>query len=143
MKKLLIVLFLLMAQRIIAQNNSSVYILDFVKIKDDKIQETLYFYENNWKEFRDIALQKGYIKSYQLLKMQANNQADFDLILMTEYADSTQYQLAEERFQEIIREHSNQGIKLLNDLKPADFRQNLFMKTAQVWFESSEVEVKK
>ena len=49
-------------------------------------------------------LHKGYIKSYQLLLTVADSLSNFDLMLITEYADSAQEKLSEERFQQIIKE---------------------------------------
>jgi hypothetical protein len=108
--------------------------MDFVKIKNGKQKEALFFYENNWKVYRDIALEKGYIKSYKLVTTLADSIANFDLILITEYADSLQEKLSEERFQLIIKEKSPNGPKLLNDLKPNDFRQNLFLKEVKTLY---------
>jgi len=115
----------------------TVSVMDFVKVKDNKYPETLYYYENNWKVYREIAVKSNFISSYKLLKMSADSIANFDLILITEYADSSQFKLAEERFQKIIKEIRPNGPKLMNNLKPADFRQNVFAKEAQTLFSSS------
>jgi hypothetical protein len=85
---------------------------------------------------RDIALKNGYIKSYKLLTTSADSTADFDLLLITEYADSIQFKLSEERFQQIIKATRPDGPKLLNELKPTDFRQNLFFKKTETLFSS-------
>ena len=58
--------------------------------------------------------------------------ADFDFILITEYGDSTNYRLAEERFDKIIKEINPNGPKLLNALKPNEFRNNIFFKKALI-----------
>ena len=108
--------------------------MDFVKIKNDHRREALYFYEHNWKTYRDIALQKGYIKSYQFLTTTPDSVAGFDILLITEYADSLQLKNSEQRFQEIIKIISPEGPHLLNDLKPTDFRQILFSKKLQTFF---------
>jgi len=112
--------------------------IDFVKIKNDLRSEALFYYENNWKLFRDIALEKNYIKSYKLLITRPDTTANnFDLILITEYSDSTQFKLNEQRFQEIIKTSRPDGLKLLNDLKPNDFRQLLFFKQAETIFNAN------
>ncbi len=109
--------------------------IDFVKIKNDHRPEALFYYENNWKLFRDIALEKNYIKSYKLLTTRPDTTSNnFDLILITEYSDSTQFKLNEQRFQEIIKTSRPSGLKLLNDLKPNDFRQLLFFKQTETIF---------
>lgn len=63
--------------------------------------------------------------------MNANATTIFDIILITEYADSVQLRLGEERFQKIIKETRPNGPRLLNEHKPADFRQNVFTKQAE------------
>jgi hypothetical protein len=136
MRNLLFITLLFFMNISSGQCQTMVSIIDFVKVKNDKHQEALYYYENNWKVFRDIALAKGYIKSYRLLSTKADSMSNFDLILMTEYADSTQYKLSEERFQKIIKEASPNGLKLLNELKPNDFRQNVFFKKTETLFTS-------
>ena len=110
----------------IGQTSSTITALDFVKIKNDRHKEAIYFYENNWKFYRDIAIQKHFIKSYRVLFNKADSTANFDLILITEYADSSQFKLSEDRFQTIIKETRLNGARLLNDFKPNDFRQNIF-----------------
>ena len=113
----------------------SISTIDFVKIKNNHRQEALFYYENNWKIYRDIALEKDYIKSYKLLTtLPDTTKNNFDLILVTEYADSSQFKLNEQRFQEIIKTSRPSGPKLLNDLKPNDFRQLLFYKQTETLF---------
>lgn len=133
MKNMLIILSLLFCSTyIFAQNHTDISVIDFVKIKNNHRQEALFYYEKNWKAARDIAVRKGYIKSYSLLSTDADSVANFDLILITVYKDSTQFNLTEERFAEIFKEIRNGGPLLLNDLKPAEFRQNVFYKKADL-----------
>jgi hypothetical protein len=116
----------------LAQNTISV--IDFVQIKDGKQKETLYYYENNWKVYRDIAVKKGYISAYRLMTTTADSTANFDLILITEYADSLQFKSREARFQQIIKEVNPNGPKFLNDLRANDFREIVFSKEASTLF---------
>ena len=118
------------------QKGHEISIVDFVKIIPGKGKEAIYFYENNWKVYRDIALQKGYIKSYRMLLTQADSVGNFDIMLFTGYADSSQLKLSEERFREIIKSINPNGPKLLNELKPAEFRQNIFFKKTETLFDS-------
>ena len=120
-----------------SQSHLPVSQIDFVRIKDAGKAEALYFYENNWKVYREVALKKGYIKSYNLLTAKADSLADFDIMLVTEYADSTQFKNSEAHFQQIIKELRPGGPKLLNELKPADFRINLYSKVANSMFYGS------
>jgi hypothetical protein len=141
MKKLLVTSLMIfgLIKLSAGQTPSPISVIDFVKIKDEKIKEALYFYENNWRVYRAIALTKEYIKSYQLLTTAADSNANFDIILITEYSDSTQLKLSEKRFQEIIKDLRPTGPKLLNNVKPNDFRVNLFYKTAQEVFSSEKI----
>lgn len=143
MKRFTFAIFLLLTTAVIAQKQASIMTIDFVKIKNNNRAEALFYYENNWKVFRDIALERGYIKSYKLLTTTADTTANFDLILMTEYGDSTQYNLGEKRFQEIIKETRPGESRLLNELKPGDFRQNLFFRKTETLFSNGDSRDKK
>lgn len=134
MRNLLLPTFLLLTGILLGQTQTTVTAIDFVKIKNNNRQEAIFFYKNNWKVYRDIALEKGYIKSYKLLTTTADTTANFDLILITEYGDSLQFKLSEERFQQIIKATRPDGPKLLNELKPNDFRKNLFFKETETLF---------
>lgn len=63
---------------------------------------------------------KGYIKSYQLLRTQKQDIIQFDLILMTEFADSTSHSKMEENFREVMEARTG-GAKFLNELRPKEF----------------------
>lgn len=134
MKPLVVIALMLASFSISAQSTPPVSVIDFVKIKEGRHPEALYFYENNWKVYRDIALQKGYISSYRILTVQPEPGGLFDLMLITEYSDSTQLALAEERFTAIIKETRPDGPRLLNAVKPADFRHNVYLRRASTLF---------
>lgn len=136
MNRFFLTLFLLLPTLSFGQINKSISIIDFVKINNDKISEARYYYENNWKVYRDIAIDKGYIKSYRLLTTTKDSSSNFDLIIITEYTDSIQFKASEANFQKIIKEVRPNGPKLLNDLKPNDFRKSLFLKQAETLFSS-------
>ena len=127
----LFIVFLMVSEEVFAQSDKPVAMYDFVKIKDGRIQETLYYYENNWKIYRDIALKKNFITAYKIVTCQPDSLAGFNLILITEYADSAAYTKSEERFSEIIKETRPNGPLLLNEIKPADFRENLYFRKAE------------
>lgn len=143
MKNILIITLLLLTNILFGQSQQTITVIDFVKIKNDKRQEAIFFYENNWKVYRDIALKKGVIKSYKLLTTSADTTANFDLMLITEYADSAQFKLSEERFQKIINTIAPKGPKLLNELKPKDFRTNVFLKKTETLFSSDSKKTKR
>ena len=124
----------LFASGLFAQKNTPIWVADFVKVKSGHRAETLFFYENNWKVYRDTALAKGYISGYRLLETMPDSLGNFDFVLMTAYPDSAAYAKSEEHFQPILKNLRPDGPKLLNNLKPADFRENLFFKTCKTVF---------
>ncbi|MBN8674664.1 MAG: hypothetical protein J0L56_11045 [Chitinophagales bacterium] len=128
------VLLLLFSAITIASHAQTVLVMDFVKIKNGKQAEALFFYENNWKLYRDIALEKGFITAYRLEKTTADSSASFDLVLITEYADSSMYRKSEDNFRAILSTARPNGPLLLNELQPADFRQNVFVKVTETLY---------
>ena len=122
MQKIFIVLLLLIIKTAAAQQSGPVILMDFVKIKEGKKAEALYFYENNWKLYREIALKKKVIESYQLMEVAQDSLSNFDLILITSYRDSLQFLQSEENFRPIINETRPNGPVLLNHLTPADIQ---------------------
>jgi hypothetical protein len=111
--------------------------MDFVKIKDGKKAEAMYFYENNWKLYREEALKRKIIHSYRLVEAVPDSVGNFDLILVTVYNDSVQYPKSEENFRPILAALRPNGPALLNNLKPADFRENVFFKITRTLFIST------
>lgn len=105
--------------------------MEFVKIKNVRIDETLYFYDHNWEAFRKIALDRGYLKSYKLYFSGPDPNADFDIILVTEYSSKADYESSEAGFQEIISEIRPDGSKLLNATKPGEFRETVFVEEVE------------
>lgn len=120
-----------------AQSNTTVTLMDFVKIKPGKTAEAMFFYENNWKPYRDLAIKRKIIHSYEIVKAQPDSVNNFDLILITVYKDSTQHAKSEENFRSILTELRPNGPVLLNDVKPADFRQNVFARVVRPLYSSS------
>jgi hypothetical protein len=104
----------------VAQQNPGIWVIDLVKIKPGKEKEALYFYENNWLVFRKSAKEKGYIKSYQLLHSKKQDVQQFDLMLMTEFADSTSFKKMEENFRTVMEARTG-GARFLNELRPKEF----------------------
>jgi hypothetical protein len=136
MPRIFTVLLLFITKTAAVQQSGPVVLMDFVKIKEGKKAEALYFYQNNWKLYREIALKKKVIESYQLMEVAPDSLRNFDLILITSYRDSLQFLQSEENFRPIINETRPNGPVLLNHLKPADFRQNVFFKVTQPIFSS-------
>jgi len=105
--------------------------VDFVKIKDGKRDEALYYYENNWRLYREEALRRGLIHSYELIDAKSPAGAEFDLILITRYRGAAQLRESEKNFEPILKQMRPNGPLLKNDLKPDDFRQSVYLYTGE------------
>ena len=116
--------------------SQSISVLDFVQVKEGHRAEAVFFYENNCKLYRDIAVKKGFILSYRLEEVVADSAGTFNLVLITEYRDSVFYQNSEANFREILASARPNGPLLLNNLQPADFRKNLFVTITRNLFRS-------
>ena len=124
MKTALLIAMVFISSYNYAQQDSKISSVSFVKIVNDNRDEALYYFQNNWKVLRDMALSKNYISSYELMETPGNNEASFDLILITTYTNEEQYNLRETHFEELIIEKGD--LKLLNNKKPEEFRKTLF-----------------
>lgn len=109
-----------------AQPDHRLSTIDFVQFLNDNEQEAIFYYQHNWKILRDMALEKGYIKSYQLLQTPVSKEEPFHLILITTYPNQEQHDLKEAHFSELIKEKG--ALELMNDKKPNEFRKTLFRK---------------
>ena len=111
-----------------AQQDSKFTTIDFVQILNDNKAEAVYYFQNNWKVLREMALEKGYIDSYQVLETSYSDDAPFHLMFVTTYSNKEQYDLREDHFGELIKEKG--GLDLMNDKKPGEFRKSVFTKEA-------------
>jgi len=100
--------------------------MDFVQVLQNNLEECRFYYQNNWKVLRVNAMKKGYIHSFQLLESSPTEEAPFRFILITTYANKDQFSKREAHFQELI--DAKGPLKLLNSIKPGDFRKVLFGK---------------
>ncbi|MDT0552308.1 hypothetical protein [Urechidicola vernalis] len=109
-----------------SQKDKTISTIDFVQIVDNNYDELIYYYENNWKVLREMAVKKGYIQTYQVMESPTADSTGFDIILVTTYENDQQYEKRETHFQELIKEKG--ALKLLNDKKPGDFRKVIYNK---------------
>lgn len=79
----------------------SIWATDFIKTKDGQHEAYLRSLRANWEKARVKAIELGYVKAYRVLTLPGN--ADWDVVLMTEYADRASFDKAEEHFQEVFR----------------------------------------
>ncbi|OIQ38722.1 MAG: hypothetical protein BM563_05565 [Bacteroidetes bacterium MedPE-SWsnd-G1] len=109
-----------------SQKDKKISTIDFVQIVNNNYDEVIYYYENNWKVLREMAVKKGYIETYQVMESPTADSTGFDIILVTTYKNDQQYEKRETHFQELIKEKG--PLKLLNDKKPGDFRKVIYNK---------------
>lgn len=110
--------------------------IDFIKIKDGKRDEAIYFYENNWRAYRDAAIKRGVIDSYELIDVRSEKDAAFDLILITRFRGEEQFKNSEKAFEPIVKEITPNGPFLKGTSKPDDFRQNVSFYNGKALFRS-------
>lgn len=111
------------------QNDRKISRIDFVQILNENKEEVLFYYENNWKVLREMALEKNYIHSYELLETPFSEDEPFQLMLITTYLNQKEYDQAEERFDKLIAERG--PLRLMNEKKPGEFRKVLYNKMAK------------
>lgn len=110
----------------IAQQNEMISTIDFVEILNSNKAEAQHYYQNNWQELRKMAVNEGYIDSYQLLETPYSEEAPFHMILITTYLNKEQYDKREDHFRELIEKKGE--LNLLNEKKPSEFRKTVFSK---------------
>ncbi|MEO1031320.1 hypothetical protein [Winogradskyella sp.] len=108
----------------LGQTNEKITTLETVEVLNNNEEEALYYFQNNWKKLREKAVEKGYIDSYQLLKTTYSDETPFHVLLVTTFANESQFENRETHFQELIK--ASGGLKLMNDKKPSEFRKSVF-----------------
>lgn len=109
-----------------SQEDKRMSTIDFVEILNDNKEEALFYYQNNWQVLREIALKKDYIHSFQILETTSSPETPYNFILITTYANKTQYDERETHFNAIIK--NQKGLKLLNTKQPNNFRKVIIRK---------------
>lgn len=125
MRFLLLKLFVVVSFLSYAQDER-ISSLDFVQILDGNVDEAMFYYQNNWEQLRLMALDSGYIHSYELLETSFDDNAPFHLILLTTYANQEQFDRREDNFGALIAVKGE--LQLLNEKKPNEFRKVIFWK---------------
>lgn len=126
MKTVILLIFLGISAMSYGQNDNRITTIEFVQILNDNKKEAIYYFQNNWTVLRDMAIDKSYIHSFQLLETPLSEGEPFQLMLITTYISKEQYDLREDHFAELIKEKGE--LKLMNDKKPSEFRKTLFSK---------------
>ncbi|MGI9549792.1 MAG: hypothetical protein ACR2MT_01230 [Aurantibacter sp.] len=126
MRTLILLIVLITSFANYGQQDTKISTMDFVQILDDNKEEAIYYFQNNWKVLRNMAIKKGYIHSYEFLEAPISEGAPFQLVFITTYQNQEQYKLREDHFAELIKEKGK--LRLMNDKEPDEFRKSLFTK---------------
>jgi hypothetical protein len=114
---LLVIVLVFVVQSATAQ----IATIDITKAQVDYEKEVMFFFHNNWKPFREEALKANYISGYQLIRTQPDSTGLFNVILITQFADSLQFKNVEGNFRPIMKRLSPNGPKMLNGVLPKEF----------------------
>lgn len=82
--------------------SGSVWSVDLIRTLPGMQAEYLASIEENWAGARELAHDRGAVRSYRALAADPDEERGWDVILMTEYADSATWARREEIFQEIF-----------------------------------------
>ncbi|MEZ5422074.1 MAG: TlpA family protein disulfide reductase [Pyrinomonadaceae bacterium] len=114
--------------KVIALTEAPIYtIVEFVKFKSGNAKQAEYYYENNWKLFREEAKKRNVIMSFDMLPADKESAGAFDLILITRYRGKEQFDASEKGFEPILKALRPNGPALLDALKPDEFRETVFV----------------
>lgn len=131
MRAIFILTFILVCQVLFAQSRS-VMLVDVMSINQQHKAEALYYYEHNWKLYREEAIKQGVITGYQFYETE--NEDSLEFVLITEFKDESQYDSVEMNFVPILKTLRPGGPVLLNEVKPEDFRSSVSTKKAyKLW----------
>ena len=102
MTRILLIIFIFSSSFVksISQNYIT---LDIVKVNAAYKEEAMYFYNENWKQFRIEAHKKGFISGFEMLKTETDSSKYFQLILITKYPDSLTFHNKEQNFAPIMK----------------------------------------
>lgn len=101
--------------------NAQIATVDIIKARAQYEKEAMYFFEQNWKPFREEALKLNHISGFQLIKTAADSTGLFNIVLITQFSDSTQFKKVEENFRPIMKRLSPTGPRMLNGVTRKEF----------------------
>ncbi|KXJ98651.1 MAG: redoxin domain-containing protein [Acidobacteria bacterium OLB17] len=114
--------------KVIALADAPIYtVVEFVKFKEGLAKQAEYFYENNWRLYREEAKKRNVIASFDMMKAGPEAGGTFDLILVTRYRGKEQFDNSEKGFEPILKELRPNGPALLDGIKPKAFRETVFV----------------
>jgi hypothetical protein len=114
------------------KQNETIVSLDAFSCRRDLERECMYFYEQNWKLYRDEALRLGHISGYELQRSEPDSTGTFDVILITRYANAAKYEAREENFRPLMRAVRPSGPIMLGPTKRSELLQFKYAATTRV-----------
>ena len=105
--------------------SQSIVTFDIVTIDNRYEKEAMYFYNENWKKFREEAIKQGFISGFEMLKTETDEKNTFQLFLITRYPDSETFKKMEENFGIVMKKISPNGPKMLNEIPRNRFVVNI------------------
>jgi hypothetical protein len=124
---LVLIILCLNIQSSFGQKSKSVWTVDFVKVKNNQLDSAVLVLQKNWGAARKYAKKMKFVKSYQLLianqGIKAN--AEFDILLVTEYADKEKYENREKNFSIVFDKFLPDWV-YVNGKKPKDYTEIKF-----------------
>lgn len=84
------------------RSTNTVWTVDLIRTLPGQQDNYIHSIETNWANARRIARQRGNILSYRALVAIQDSARSWDVLLMTEYADSTEWAQREPTFQAIF-----------------------------------------
>lgn len=104
------------------QKVNPMVVIDMVEVLSARNAEAKFFYDQNWKIYREKALKEGLISAFRILSLPKGNETGCDLILITELPDEIKFKASEDNFRPILQSLRPNGPILLNEHKPNTFR---------------------
>ena len=104
-----------------SDGSSSVWSVDLIRTLPGQQSEYLRNIEANWSGARRLAVERGAVLSYRALAAPSDSSRGWDIILMTEYADSTAYAQREDIFRAIF--DSPEFVRLEMDRPSSELRE--------------------
>lgn len=115
-------------KKVVALTEAPIYtVIEFVKFKNGNSKQAEYFYENNWKLYREEAKKRNVIASFDMLPADPEAEGKFDLMLITRYRGKEQFDNSERGFEPILKALRPNGPALLDAVKPDEFRETVFI----------------
>ncbi|MEM7109885.1 MAG: hypothetical protein AAF519_16790 [Bacteroidota bacterium] len=76
-------------------------VIKYSEILGGQRDESIYYYQNNWKLLRISAQEKGVIHSFQPIEIEYAEEIPAHLVLLTKSKNKSQYHKAEENFKAV------------------------------------------